>query len=73
MLFPEVLKALWEKLPRLESIAYELWCAWPRHYQITCAYGKFNLISFFPVYASVLVPVEGTYMVCQYCFKSDLV
>jgi hypothetical protein len=24
-LFPEVLKALWEKLPRLESIVYELW------------------------------------------------
>ncbi|KAH7134874.1 hypothetical protein B0J11DRAFT_546987 [Dendryphion nanum] len=37
-LFPEVLKALWEKLPRLESIVYELWRARQHHYQIACAY-----------------------------------
>ncbi|KAJ4987981.1 hypothetical protein SVAN01_06556 [Stagonosporopsis vannaccii] len=37
-LFPEVLKALWEKLPRLESIIYELWRARRHHYQIACAY-----------------------------------
>ncbi|EAT83669.1 hypothetical protein HBI56_064520 [Parastagonospora nodorum] len=37
-LFPQVLKALWDKLPRLESIVYELWRA-RRHYcQIACAY-----------------------------------
>jgi hypothetical protein len=44
-LFPEVLKALWEKLPRLESIVYELWRV-RRHYQIACAYGTFNPISY---------------------------
>ncbi|PVH98549.1 hypothetical protein DM02DRAFT_682060 [Periconia macrospinosa] len=37
-LFPEVLKALWEKLPRLENIVYELWRARQRHYQISCGY-----------------------------------
>ncbi|KAF2854696.1 hypothetical protein T440DRAFT_496075 [Plenodomus tracheiphilus IPT5] len=37
-LFPEVLKALWEKLPRLESIVYELWRPRRHHYQIACAY-----------------------------------
>ncbi|EFQ93346.1 hypothetical protein PTT_09316 [Pyrenophora teres f. teres 0-1] len=37
-LFPEVLKALWEKLPRLESIVHELWRVRPHHYQIACAY-----------------------------------
>lgn len=44
-LFPEVLKALWEKLPRLENIVYELWRA--RRHQISCAYGTFNPISYF--------------------------
>jgi hypothetical protein len=44
-LFPEVLKALWEKLPRLESIVYELWRV-RHHYQIACAYGTFNPISY---------------------------
>ncbi|KAL6707494.1 hypothetical protein ACN47E_004064 [Coniothyrium glycines] len=37
-LFPDVLRALWEKLPRLENIAYELWRARPRLCQIACAY-----------------------------------
>jgi hypothetical protein len=47
-LFPEVLKALWEKLPRLESIVYELWCARRNHHPIACAHGTFDPISYFP-------------------------
>jgi hypothetical protein len=45
-LFPEVLKALWEKLPRLESIVYELWRVRRHYYEIACAYGTFNPISY---------------------------
>ncbi|KAH7410464.1 hypothetical protein DE146DRAFT_645017 [Phaeosphaeria sp. MPI-PUGE-AT-0046c] len=37
-LFPEVLKALLDKLPRLESIVYELWRARRHHRQIASAY-----------------------------------
>lgn len=44
-LFPEVLKALWEKLPRLESIVYELWRV-RRNYQVACPYGNFNPMSY---------------------------
>ena len=44
-LFPEVLKALWEKLPRLESGVYELWHPRRHHCQIACAYGTLNLVS----------------------------
>ncbi|OAL48465.1 hypothetical protein IQ07DRAFT_571171 [Pyrenochaeta sp. DS3sAY3a] len=45
-LFPEVLKALWEKPPRLESIFYELWRPRRHHYQmqIACAYELASLI-----------------------------
>lgn len=46
-LFPEVLKALWEKLPRLESIVYELWRPRRHHCQVACAYGTFIPISYF--------------------------
>ena len=60
-LFPEVLKALWEKLPRLESIVYELWRARRCHYQIACAYGTFNHISYL-LYAFVFIQVEGIYL-----------
>jgi hypothetical protein len=42
--FPEVLKALWEKLPRLESIAYELWRVRRYPSQTACTYGTFNII-----------------------------
>jgi hypothetical protein len=41
-IFPEVLKALWEKFPRLESIVYELWRVRRNHYQIACVHGTFN-------------------------------
>lgn len=44
-LFPEVLKALWEKLPRLESIVYELWRVRGQYCQVACANGTFNPIS----------------------------
>lgn len=44
-LFPEVLEALWKGLPRLETIAYELWPTQRRHCQISCACGTFNPIS----------------------------
>jgi hypothetical protein len=48
--FFDVLKALWEKLPRLESIVYELWRVRRRHYQkIACAHGTFNLILYFVI------------------------
>lgn len=46
-LLPGVLEALWEKLPRLESIFYELWRVRPRHSQIACTYGTFNPASYF--------------------------
>lgn len=41
-LFPEVMKALWEKLPRLESIGYELWRTRRYHSRIACANGTFR-------------------------------
>jgi hypothetical protein len=44
-LFPEVLKALWEKLPRLESIVYELWRIRRQDCQVACANGTFNPVS----------------------------
>ena len=44
-LLPQVLKALWEKLPRLESIVYELWRVRRHHCQVKCAIGTFDLIS----------------------------
>jgi len=44
-LSPEVLKALWEKLPRLESIVYELWRVRRHHRQVACANGMFNPLS----------------------------
>lgn len=45
-LYPEFLKALWERLPRLESIVYELWRDRRHHYQIVCASGTSNPISY---------------------------
>jgi hypothetical protein len=44
-LFPKVLEALLEKLPRLESIVYELWRVRRHQCEIGCAYGTFNTIS----------------------------
>jgi hypothetical protein len=60
-LFPQVLKALWDKLPRLESIVYELWRA-RRHYcQIACAYGTFDPMSYPYVGESLLPePISNT-------------
>ncbi|KAI1359884.1 hypothetical protein F5Y08DRAFT_349266 [Xylaria arbuscula] len=43
-IFPEVLKALWEKLPRLESIAYELWRVRRYQCQPACTYELASLI-----------------------------
>ncbi|KAI1147480.1 hypothetical protein F4825DRAFT_471535 [Nemania diffusa] len=43
-IFPEVLKALWEKLPRLESIAYELWRVRRYPCQTACTYELASLI-----------------------------
>ncbi|KAJ8128775.1 hypothetical protein O1611_g4855 [Lasiodiplodia mahajangana] len=43
-IFLEVLKALWEKLPRLESIAYELWRVRRYQCQTTCTYELASLI-----------------------------
>ncbi|KAJ3560184.1 hypothetical protein NPX13_g9390 [Xylaria arbuscula] len=45
-IFPEVLKALWEKLPRLESIAYELWRVRRYQCQPACTYALNNAISY---------------------------
>ena len=42
-LFPEVLKALWEKLPRLESIVYELWRVRRYPCPTACTYGIYDL------------------------------
>ncbi|GAW25184.1 hypothetical protein SAMD00023353_0203520 [Rosellinia necatrix] len=39
-IFPEVLKALWEKLPRLDSIAYELWRVRRYQCQTACTYAQ---------------------------------
>jgi len=41
-LFPEVLKALWDALPRLESIVYELWRVRRYSCQVVCARGTLN-------------------------------
>ncbi|TAQ90020.1 hypothetical protein B7494_g1644 [Chlorociboria aeruginascens] len=43
-LFPQVLKALWEKLPRLESIAYELWHVRRYPCQTACTYESASLV-----------------------------
>ncbi len=48
-LYPHVLEDLWEKLPRLESIVYELWRVERDHDQIGCAKGTFNHISYFVI------------------------
>lgn len=44
-LLPEVLQAILEKLPRLESVVYEFWRLRRVHCQIACAFGTFNPVS----------------------------
>lgn len=48
-IFPHVLQALWDKLPRLESIVHEVWRVPPYHWEVTRAYGTFNLVPTFVV------------------------
>lgn len=38
-IFPAVLRLLWERLPRLESIVYEPWPVWRRLWKISCDKG----------------------------------
>lgn len=52
-LFPEVLEVLWKRLPRLETIAYELWPTRRRYCQISCAFGTFGPISCIVIHFSV--------------------
>jgi hypothetical protein len=56
-LISEVLKSLWKKLPRLESIVYELWRVRRPLYQINYAYGTFNPISYFVIRCKEDLPV----------------
>lgn len=43
-IFPGVLQALLEKLPRLESVVYEIWRLRRYHCQIACAFGTLHPI-----------------------------